>query len=213
VNVELVAEVTEKGAILPDGKALMTVEQAKAFIIERMRVLEMTVAERVSAALLRHDQLAYDLKQYQHVDKLRGENLSILNSRLAAIEKALGIEPFKIDPEHPGKGNWKLTAQMNKKSRPHAPRQIAGPVPDWQKAAAEEAKKLERELPPRCNIPDLVRRFGASRTKIDRLIGLGRLKAIREPPHTWISRESLVAYVREYGVPRPKTRQYDSNVS
>jgi hypothetical protein len=206
--IELVAEVTEKGAILPDGKALMTVEMAQAFIAERLRNLEMTVAERVSAALLRHDQLAYDLKQYQHVEKLRGENLSILNSRLQAVEKALGIEPFKTDPDHPGKGHWKLTAQINRERRQRAPRQIAGPAPAWRKEAEAAAKKLRSELPPMVSLPDLVRRFGVSRNRFDTLIGKGKLKLIREGSYLFVPRESLVQYVREHGIPQPRTRHY-----
>lgn len=122
MNIELAGEVTEKGMILPDGKAVMTVDQAKDFIIERMRLLEMTVAERVSAALSRHDQLAYDLKELHRVDELRSKNQAELNARVAVIEKMHGIEPYKIDPEHPGTGNWKLTAQTNRKPRPRIPR-------------------------------------------------------------------------------------------
>jgi hypothetical protein len=147
VNVELVAEVTEKGAILPDGKALMTVEQAKAFITERLRNLEMTVAERVSAALLRHDQLNYDLKEYHRVDGLRAQNQESLNARLAKIEKMLGIEPFAVDPAHrPGSyGNWKLTAQINRKPRPRAPRSMS--YPETLKPTQEEQGRAPSVLP------------------------------------------------------------------
>ena len=77
--IELAMELTEKGAILPDGKALMTVEIAQAFIEKRFGILEMAVTERVSAALHRHDQLNYDLKGYQRAEATRGGD-SIRNS-------------------------------------------------------------------------------------------------------------------------------------
>jgi hypothetical protein len=210
--IELAMELTSRGAILPDGKALMTVEQARALIIERMKVVELAVTERVSAAISRHDQLNYDLKEYNRIMGIWERAFSGFSTRLMAIEKQLGIDPFRAELEHPGKGHWKLTARTNRKPRTRTPR-LTGPEPSWRKQAEADAKRLRAELPPTSSLPDLMRLFGVSRGRLDTLIGRGKLKTMREGWHIGVTRESIVEYVRENGTPKPRVRHYGTAVS
>ena len=212
--IELAMELTTKGAILPDAKSLMTVELAQAFIEKRFGILEMAVTERVSAAIHRHDQLNYDLKEYQRVEAQRGRINAEVIARLSRIEKMLRIKPFKLDPEHPGKGTWRLTAQLNaakQSAQTKATRKalrLPGPDPAWRKEADAAAKKLQAELPPKSNIPDLMRRFGISYSRFTTLIGKKKLTAIREGAYLFITRESIVQYIKENGIPKPRSRRY-----
>jgi hypothetical protein len=208
--IELVAEITDRGAILPDGKALMTVEQAKAFISERLKIMELAVAERVSAALSRHDQLNYDLKQFHRVVENQEKAFAEFGPRLHAIEERLGIDPYKVDPEHPGKGSWKLTMQTNIENRPQMPDvpRLTGPAPAWHKEAEAAAKKLSTELPAKVSILDLVRLWGVSYNRINMMIGKGKLQAVREGVYIHIPREQIVEYVKAHGIPQSKKRQY-----
>lgn len=203
--IKLVQEIRSPIRRTVDVPEIAITEQLKSFIIERMKMVELTMMDSIAAAMHRHDELNYDLKQFHKTMDLWEKAFSGFAARLVAIEGKLGIEPFEFEKLRPG--DWKLTAQ-----RKHRRSRLPGPEPEWkkeEKAAAEAAaKKLAAELPPKVSVPNLQRRFGVSRTRIDAMIREQKLKAIREGCHLYVTRESLVAYVREYNVPRPLFRHY-----
>lgn len=180
-------------------------EQLKSFIVERMKMVELTMMDSIGAALHRHDQLNCDLKAFHRSMELWGEAFNSFGVRIMGIENKLGLEtPTNL--KHPGKGYWRFTSR-GPGSRTRTAK-LTEPEQSWQKEAVAAAKKLKAELPPMVSLPDLVRRFGISRNRLNTLIGRQGLKSTREGPHVFVTRESIVQYVREHGIPQPLFRHY-----
>jgi len=192
------------------GKSLVTLEQAQDLIIERFNAIELAVAERVGAAISRHAELNYDLKGFHRSMEHWRAAFEGFGVRLAVIEKKLGIEPFKTESPHI---DWIPTAKARSSALMKAragkrKRRLTVSETAWRKEAEKAATKLRGELPPLVNIPDLMRRFGVSRSKIEVLIGKGTIKAVRQGSRTFIPREEIAAYVQRSGILRPQSRNY-----
>ena len=195
--------VPEQSEQLPDW----LLQEAKGFLEKRLQALELSVTYHVRAALSRHDQLNYDLKSFNYEMNRWAETFSLYAPMLTEMTKRLGIERDAI-MKPPVKGEWKLSAPMYHRKGKARQKRIDAREPSWKKEAAEQAKKLRSELPPRSSIPDLVRRFGVSYNKFATLIGREEIKVIREGSYTLIPREEIALYVERHGIPQPKTRHY-----
>lgn len=190
---------------IPPGPPL-SLDDIENKVLHRVFELRQETLGLVTKSLSRNDDIVHDLKEYQHVERQREVTFKILADRLSVLEKMAGVRPFEsADPEHPGKGNWKLPIYGKRKKQPS---RSALPIPDYKREMKEAAAKLQKELPPLSTIRQLQERWGMSRGWLTEQVKNGKFSAVQldHSRALGILRESIVSYVREHGIPQPKPR-------
>ncbi len=184
----------------------VTMEELERRFRQLLFEVRLQFTEHLNAALRLNDSIVHDVKQIPHLEASLRRADQLLAQRISAIEKQLGIEQpsTSTEPASPGRDDWKL---MQRPKKQRARPKIA-PVPDWQREAAEAARRLEHELPALSSMVQLAKRFGVSYNRIVSLVSKGELRAVRDGSFVAIPRESVVDLVKRRGLPRPRSRFY-----
>ena len=161
--------------------------------------------EYFSAAVSKNDEEKRAIKDLMKAVKDIAQSQAEHGRQILGILKYLGLGPFTsaaLLPQALADGRWRYPDAEDDNPQPRPP----APIPDWRARCEAEASKLEKELPELSTIAQLMERFGVSRTKIRNLIMSRKLPIVPlgDSRAMGIPRESVVAYVRAYGIPQPK---------
>jgi hypothetical protein len=178
---------------------LALIDEARETTRREIFALRGELFERLNAFLNRYNAETKGLKDLRAAIADLGKSQAEHGRQILGLLKYLGLDPFKtadLLPQPPESN------ELQPSESPRAPL----PIPDWQARCKAEAEKLEKELPELSTIDQLRERFGVSRKKIENLIRSRKLPIVQLDKLRTISRESVIAYVKAYGVLKPKPR-------
>lgn len=178
----------------------MTAEEAMDVMKHELFLVRQEIHDNLNGFLNRYNADANGLKEVRQAIGGLSRSQAEHGIQILGMLKYLGITPFKAADSSP------QSIENPESDEPQLSRTPL-PIPDWKTRCEAEAATLEKELPDPSTIADLMKRFGVSYTKIRNLIMSRKLPIAPCGEHRWmIPRESILAYVRAYGVPQPKPR-------
>jgi len=185
----------------PEGKVRPLTAAERTDMLQRgLGYIRGELQDGLKAFHNQYTDLAYDLKESERQRELVRKTLSDFGTRLAAVEKQMKVATATF------------TLDQMRAAGLELPDMAAPPRLDhlsvWQAKIDAAVERIEKELPVITTPTELATFYKVNYTVIANLMTRGRLAVTRDGRNKNISRESVIAYVRVYGVPCMKRHSH-----